>query len=773
MFVSQASAACAQAAGAPQAQSGAQLQEIVVTARRRQESLQRVPVAVSVVSGEQLKNNLATDLSGVGELAPQVTMAPAGQGTGAVLTVRGVSSDTSDPGLDQSVSLDIDGVPISRGQVITTSVFDMHQVQVLEGPQALFFGKNSPAGVIVLRSNDPTDHFEGYLTGGYEFVAKERYAEGAVSGPLTDTLKARLAFRVDQMDGWIKNVAGPVQDFVNPSVTDPGAIQGNTSPAGHDYAARLTLQWTPTNDFDAKFKLLMDSKRNNGADGSSEPFCINGQTQPVLVGVLPLPGADCAKNMVKSESAPAAQYTANTPYTNGGVPYFWSQFALASLTLNKELDNLTLTSTTGYYHQTVETMYTSDWSPYASIWAASKESYHLITQELRANTKLDGPVNFMGGLYFEHFDRPYFNAPDLFHTFNPIANNYTAVNLLSNTEGSSYSAFGQVRWNIIPTVELAAGARYSHDDKNFSMVNLANNYPGLYPAGQVLSTKYTGDNLSPEATLSWHPKHDQTLYAAYKTGYKAGGVSNAFLMPSTATPENITFQPEKVRGVEVGYKATAFDRSLRFDLTAYRYNYRNLQVVSYDATTISFTTQNAASARIQGLEGSAEWAATNDLTFHGNFGWNSAKYLSFTTAPCYVGQPVAPGACTALGTQDLSGKALNRAPKLTYTLGGEYRARVAPEWSAHFNLQGRYSSSYQTATDYGPGGLQPAFWLLNASARIGPDDGRYELALIGRNLTNSYYMVESVGWSGSENPNQYVGFFNRPREVVLQGTVRW
>lgn len=751
----------------------ARLDEIVVTARKREETLQNVPVAVSVVSGEQLQNNLASDLTKVGELAPQVSMSQGGSGTGAAITVRGVSSASNDAGLDQSVAIEIDDVPLSRGQVITASLFDLAQVQVLQGPQALFFGKNSPAGVISLRSADPTDAFEAYLTAGYEFRADQIFVEGAVSGPLADTLKARLAFRISEMEGWIRNVAGPIPDFANPSVIDPGATMGDRGPRSNDYAARLTLLWTPTANFDARFKLAVNSQDRNAGNATTEPFCIGATTQPVLLGRVPLPGADCEKNRVKSHGAVAPAYAQNFPYGNGGVPYFDSKFSLAALTLNQRLDDLTLTSTTGYYNQTVQQMSVSDWSPYASIWAASKESYRLITQELRADSDLDGPINLMAGVYFEHFARPFFNAPDLFHVFNPIAQNYTATNMSSNTRGEYYSAFGQVRWDITPELELAAGARYSHDEKRFSMVNLANgpSQPNLYPSGVELNSEYSDDNVSPEVTLSWRPTSNQTLYAAYKTGYKAGGVSNAFLVFNNATPDNVQFRPEKAKGFEAGYKATLLDRRLRLDAVAYRYNYKDLQVVSYNAETISFTIQNAASARIQGVQGSAEWLATDALTLRGNFGYNDAKYRSFPDAPCFVGQTAAQG-CVG-GRQDLAGERLLRAPKFTFALGADYRADLGADWAANLSVLASHSSSFQTATDYAPGGRQDAYWLLNASARLGPQSGRYELALIGRNLTNSYYTLNTIGWSGSGNPNQYVGFFNRPREVVLQATVRW
>lgn len=220
------------------------IDEIIVTARKREESLQSVPVSVAVVSSEQLENNLASDLTKIAELAPQMHIGLGGAGTGGVITIRGVSSASSDAGIDQSVAIELDGVPVSRGWVMTAAMFDLENVQVLQGPQALFFGKNSPAGVISIRSANPTDYFEGYIKTGYEFNAKEKYIEGAVSGPLTETLKARFAFRGEDMKGWMDNTARPVQDFIHPAVTIPGR-DTSTAPEGDNYAGRLTLEWTP------------------------------------------------------------------------------------------------------------------------------------------------------------------------------------------------------------------------------------------------------------------------------------------------------------------------------------------------------------------------------------------------------------------------------------------------------------------------------------------------------------------------------------------------
>jgi len=136
----------------------------------------------------------------------------------------------------------------------------------------------------------------------------------------------------------------------------------------------------------------------------------------------------------------------------------------------------------------------------------------------------------------------------------------------------------------------------------------------------------------------------------------------------------------------------------------------------------------------------------------------------------------ADGRTGLLGTpavQNLTGKALLRAPELTYSLGADYSPRWISGWDTTLTVQGSYSDSFQTATDYAPGGFQDSFWLLNAGLRVGPQDGSYEVAVIGRNLTDEYYMLNVNGWSGAGNPNQFVGFFNRPREVVVQATVRF
>lgn len=759
--------------------SAGQLDEIVVSARRRTESLQDVPVAVSAISEVALANNNATDLTKVAELAPQVVIGTSTAGAGALITIRGVSSSPSNAGFDQSVAISFDGVLLSRGRILSASVYDMRQVEVMEGPQALFFGKNSPAGVIAMTSNDPTDRFEGSLKAGYEFVAREKYLEGAISVPLSPSLGLRLAGRASWMDGWVRNVAAPLIDPNYPGVIVPGATMGSRLPAGHNYSGRLTLKWDPDSDFTAKLKLTFDERIVNGSAGNSEPFCINGVTVPQASGGgAVMPGADCNKDMVVAFSSLAPEYAVNYPYANGGIPRQVARFFLGSLNLEKTFGDVTLASTTGYYRQTTTGSATGDWGPFARIFTVEREQYRLFTQELRLNTDFDGPLNVMGGLYFESFNRPWFNAPDLFHrSVNPTVNNYTLFELDTRTRGESYSAFAQVRWKPVPTIEITGGARYSHDSKSARYENIANNPSApllginLYPQNVPLFPQYSEDNVSPEVTVSWKPNSDHLIYAAYKTGYKAGGISNAAILQATDTATSLVFGREAVSGFEVGYKGELFDRRLRFNATAYTYKYEGLQVVAFDTASFSYQTKNAASARISGFTASLNWVATENLRFDGSIGYNDAHFISFPNAQCYTGQTLAQG-CSA-GVQDLSGKPLVRAPKVTFNLGGEYNAKLGGGWAAVLAMSAAYSSSYETSTDLHPAGHQDSFWRLNASLRVSPPNEAFELAVIGRNLTNSYYMVNSNGWSGAANGNHYVGYFNRPREVAVQATVKF
>ena len=181
----------------------------MVSARRSSERLIDVPVAVSALSPDTLTRNSITNLARVAQIVPFVNLTPVPAQGGALFAIRGIGSPPTDPGIQQSVLVNVDNVMIGRGRVAQAGLFDLSQIEVLKGPQALFFGKNSPAGVISVTTADPGKSLAGYVRAGYEFEAHERYAEGAIGGPLTDTFRVRVAGRYSFIRGYLHNVAQP------------------------------------------------------------------------------------------------------------------------------------------------------------------------------------------------------------------------------------------------------------------------------------------------------------------------------------------------------------------------------------------------------------------------------------------------------------------------------------------------------------------------------------------------------------------------------------
>jgi iron complex outermembrane recepter protein len=352
-----------------------------------------------------------------------------------------------------------------------------------------------------------------------------------------------------------------------------------------------------------------------------------------------------------------------------------------------------------------------------------------------------------------------------------MAQNFTTVETVADADTQNYSFFGQLSWEIVPELELTAGARYSHDKKVQDIVNRAVGVSTLpfRAQGNVLTSSINDDNISPEVTLSWKPAARQLLYGAYKTGYKAGAISTAALLLTSATPDNVRIGAEEAEGFEVGYKGDLYDGRLRFNATAYHYRFEDLQLGTFDPATISFRIQNAAVARTRGVSASASVLVSDAFTLRANAGYNRARYLRFQNAQCFPGQTAALG-CVA-GRQDLSGASLVRAPRFVFNVGADYSIPLGA-WKAEFSTDVTHSSKYQSAADNAPGGIQRDYSRVNASVHISPEDERWRVSLIGRNLTNSYYLISTSGRPVG-TANEFIGIFNRPREVAVQVEARF
>lgn len=776
-----ASVAMTMPGGAALAQDeGFGVEEIIVTARKRDETLLQVPVAISAVSAADINRYAATDLGKIGQLIPQVILArTGGGGAGASFAIRGIGSSALDAGIDQTVSLNLDGLQLSRGRLITQSFFDVSQVEVLKGPQALFFGKNSPGGVVSLRTNGPTRELSGYARAGYEFRASERFVEGAISGPLTNTLGFRVAARASKMDGYIRNMAGPItlpSDPANPGV---GAAHSR-DPGTREVLGRLTLEWKPSDGFDATLKLFGSKLKDHGETAGTELLCQgNSRTLDLLSGtMLTDPYSDCSLNGKRTLGAFNPNLAANYPGSNGGVPETRYNSVLSSFTMNYRTDAVTFTSVSGYWRYNNDGFDNFAFDSIPAVAGANRDTSSAFTQELRFNTSLEGPLNFAGGLYYEDSKRSTRGhgfigdvGPD---ARNGQVNNWT---LNSYNKGKAWSVYGQVIYNITPEIELAGGARYTNEKKRTRVGNSFVNenfapfgitaVEGLFTTG-----RFSDENISPEVTLSYRPDSRTTLYGAFKTGYKSGGFSNPSILSLGQTTADLGFKPETANGGELGFKTSMMGGRLLINSALYRYKFKGLQLTSFNPSPPSFTIRNAASARTTGIEVDTSYQASQALQLRVAAAYNRAKYLSFPAAPCYAGQTALTGCTGASGTQDLSGTPLVRAPKVNLTGGVTYDVPLDGEVNIGFSMDANYTSGYWLLENQNPVGWQKGFARLNATVRLHQADDKWELALIGRNLTNKWY-----GVAGAEKPfgtpDAVWVNVGRPRELLLQGTVRF
>ncbi len=772
-------------------QDTSEMQDIVVTARKRAESLLDVPVAISALSSATLAKYNVNDLNAMSSLVPNVTIVKAASGTGASMTIRGVGSTFNDFGIDQTVSVNIDGMQISRGFITNVAFFDVEQVEVLKGPQALFFGKNSPGGVISVRSKGATDTFQAGIKAGYEVVADEKYVESYISGPLSETFGARLAVRYSDMAGYLRNNAVAAANPTDASF--PRTSGGNGRAVTNDIlTGRLTLNWKPTTDFSAELKMLGNVYRDDGMGNVSQPVrCAPGVTRPTDTNGIADPTGDCrADRNISSGGLPVgleAGYPGGTK--KGGKLWSTVDSFLTTLKLRYEMGEIAIESVTGYSYGDFKTLSNYGYTSFTRYPGYVTEKSKLFTQELRFNTDFDGMINVAGGVYYEDSKR----NGDIGTRFplglsaSPITGATNQTYRTHEITNTAISAFGQVILNLTDQIELAGGARVTHEKKKTSEGNtyVDPRVPGSFnimPQGVFLTNRFKDDNVSPEVTLSYKPTRDLNIYAAYKTGYKSGGASIPTTITANLTDESIGFGAEKSKGFELGMKGSLLDRRLTFSSVLYRYKLSGLQLVMPETTPqglfINFV-RNAADAVTKGFEFDSSFQATDELSLQAGLSYNKANITRFPNSPCWAGQTAATGcrnvvsASGAVSRQtDRAGDPLSKAPEWVLTAGFSYDTPITSAMNIGLSGQVKHSSSYRTQDDGAPYAEQPSFTTIDGTIRLHDVNDKWELALIGRNLTNKYYLLVSSARPGGL-AGELHGVIARPREVALQASYKF
>ncbi len=722
------------------AQGPQALEEVVVTARKRDETLESAPVAIRALSGRELNDYNITKIEDMATLAGGGVII-ADSGVSPTMSIRGVSSDATNAGFDQSVGLVIDGVFYDRSRWTSQGFFDAAQVEILKGPQALYFGKSTVAGALVLTTNDPTPEFEGSITGGYEVEAEQWYTEGFVSGPVTDTLGARLALRYSDSQGWLENQ----------SPTDSGADFA----AEEEFMGRLTLQWDPSDSFSANFKIQAVEQETDGPATRGQLYNCRGPS-PAGTTITGIP-ADLA--LTNGAFFPIADdcklndkitVYPGPPGLGFGEPQGDFESVMTSLSMDWEIGNWTVTSVTGWNDYTLkdETGYVA---AQGNITADQKETNESFSQEIRALSNFSGPLNFLAGINYQDTEFQFRNASQIILAIPDTRNGRAASqDHIATQDARSVSAFGEVVWDITDQLTLSAGARYTDEEKDAEydlfFVNewfeIIFGFPFWLPEGTLIEDDFSDDNVSPQVTLEWNPSEGMHFFASYREGFLPGGFSLGATPQAGLTLEDFQFDSEEVEGFEVGFKTRMLDDSLSLDVVAYDYEFTNLQVNLYVPETASFVVGNAGEALTKGVEANLRWQANSYLQLSAFATYNDGEYANYRSQ-CYTLQTAAQGCDPATNTQDLDGKSLPRSPEYTFGVGGYL---MYPVGDLVFSLRSDifWSDDYQLETTNSPFLVQDSYTRIDASAAVETADGRWRFALIGRNLTD-----EDIGVFGA------------------------
>lgn len=774
------------AQGVAQANQSAVIDEIMVSARRREERLIDTPVAASVLGTEGLDRYNTRSLSQLTERIPGLDITESsGGGAGGNISIRGIGKPpgTADYGVDQPVSLVIDGMSFTRGHMLKTGFFDIAAVEVLKGPQALYFGKNSPAGVIAVTSITPEvgEPMQGFIRAQYEFETQDPVLEAGLSFPVSETVAMRVALRgQDMRDGWMKNNSQPL-DVSALYLGEPFMSRGPSHsvwPQQEQFVGRLTTVWEPAHDFRATLRNFTSyTKRNDG--GTTVLFaCADGPGANPHYVVFPDPTQICPDNkpLTRGNASlpPAEVANANIGIDEDDRFFDKLKQQLHTLELEWDAGDYLVTLNSGFWDYEHEEYTNYDWTSYAVVVSKQGESGKSFTNELRLQSQFDGPVNFLVGAFYEKSERD-LEAPVqiLPSSFLPGISPYQAgqfqgdeiydgtyinYHQLWNNDIRSWSVFASADWDFAERWRLSGGIRYTDEKRKTVGGNLFENGLGFSPSQVFYEPSNSADNWSPELTLSYHFTDDVMGYVSYKHGFQSGGISN----PGTAadlrslSPEArndaLTFDETTIEGFEVGLKGYFLDNRLRTDFAAFWYETKDLQVGIFNSNTTTFTIQNAAVAHNWGLEFQADYQLHErvQLRFAGQY--NHLKFDEWEDAGCHpvdgalgdIGALPSQGPGCHIGPdgvpiQDLSGIRYG-GPPLQANVGLTYFGPAFHGWDIIGNIDTIHHSKGKRMLNQ-PFTEVPSRTVTNIAATLGQQAGPWEVSLMCSNCFNKRYVT--------------------------------
>lgn len=712
------------------------IDEVVVTARRRgEESLQDVSAAVSVFSAEDLRKSGIADFSAVAARTPSFTFGEQ-IGNQQELVIRGIGTlRLTGAAADPSVGLFLDEVYIGRRGTATPPIFDLERTEVVRGPQGTLYGKNVVGGAVNLITAKPSQEFQAGTSLSYgQYDARggqdSWQMEGFVTGALTENLAARLAVQYRQHDGYSYNILRDeeLDDY-----------------EGH--AVRGSLLYVPT---EALTVLLTGDFSSNRSGGQSR----FAEDDPSFPDPGPVIGAGRPSDNPRESTSPWSQ--GEDRDTAGG-----------QLRVDYLFDNgLTLTSLTAARYGRFRGRYSlvGITSPPSLTDAANGqiEQYNGFTQDLRLSSAGDQRLSWIAGLYYLREDTTVIDnsiATSVLSFLGPgSVGDILQGEMLYDTKNvtNSYAAYGEFTYELRDDFRLTLGGRYTADRKRLNSRTECLDFGGpdfifclapLFNEFWDIRTSESWNEFTPKLALEWDPSADLLLYLNVARGFKGGGWQGK---PETTAGATRSYNPETAWTYEAGMKSEWAGGRLRANLAVFYTSFDDLQVEQLDDVGLTLIIDNAADARIMGVEGEFIVAPVDGLRIWLNASYLDSEYRDFIDS----------------AGVDLSGNQLARTPKRSVNIGFDFTTDI----TATAYLDFRVEYNWQSRMPWLPENtiFESSYGLLDARIAAGPVNGNWEVAVFGRNLADRLYRVDTIPFAGDTFSR-----FGAPRSYGVQLSARF
>ena len=756
----------------PPLAGGTLMEEIIVTARKREQSLQDVSVSVMALPESLLKDSFLTDTEDLTQLVPSLNIQRAGAPRGSSFNIRGVGTQSFSSAVEPSVSTVLDGVVLGRSGMAFFQLLDVERVEVLRGPQGTLFGKNSTAGVVHIITQDPSDEFTASMS-ATAIEDDELQGGFTVSGPISDTLGYRLTGFYAWDDGFIENVNNG--DDLNNS--DEWSIRGK-------------LRWDPTDTL----SLLWSSDYNE-----FEGDCCVATLRSVEPWPEEPPNNQDLVDDILDTLSPVKPSETNTKVNHDFPDELDVNGRGHALTADWELGEHTLTSITARRKWEQETSVDADGLPErvatVEVWQGGHTEQEQWTQEIRLTSPEDQLISYVAGLYY--FDQTINRTFDRFIGLgNPALDGVATSNFQVDT--LNYAAFGEATWNISDDWRFILGARYTQDDIEFDFERPSNS--AFQPTIEPFSKDVTEDDVSGKATLEWNATDDMLVYATYVQGYKGP----AFNITTGSSPENTQpVDPETSESFELGIKSNWLDNRLVLNLAVFHTEYEDFQAQATESELIldengnpvdqngdgvddrkfSFILTNVGEVTTEGIEIDLMAQLTDNLSLFGGVAFIDADIDEYPGGPCSFGQEfrgVGFNGQTGCGDdpaqQDLSGGELPYSPDWKFNLAANYTIPLERQsFDVVLNAAFRAQDDVQLSINQDVNQRQDAYEILDLSVKLQDKDDRYSAALFVKNAFDEDYVSGIAAQNENIMPNGYLQFFPRTweRRIGVEFRYNW